>query len=304
MNHAHRPGWRRAWAVLGCALLFATAARADDPPPAGMTEQVVEVPKPAGIFTIRLETTIFKPAGDGPFPLIVLNHGKAQGKPAFQDRARYLAQAAALVARGYVVALPMRQGFSRSGGVYIGGGCNVESNGIVQAEDVVAALDYLTQQPYVDRSRIVIMGQSHGGLTTMAFGTLAYPGVRGLVNFAGGLRNDTCIAWEDNLVHAFGNYGKQSRYPSLWFYGDNDSYWPRPLPDQLFAAYTGAGGKARLVDFGAFQGDSHGMFGSRAGLPIWLPEVDAFLRELGLPSGPVTASTPVSASAAANQDTQ
>lgn len=67
VNHAHRPGWRRAWAVLGCALLLATAARADDPPPAGMTEQVVEVPKPAGIFTIRLETTIFKPAGDGPF---------------------------------------------------------------------------------------------------------------------------------------------------------------------------------------------------------------------------------------------
>lgn len=122
------------------------------------------------------------------------------------------------------------------------------------------------------------MGQSHGGLTTMAFGTLAYPGVRGLVNFAGGLRNDTCVAWEDNLVHAFGNYGKQSRYPSLWFYGDNDSYWPRPLPEKLFAAYTGAGGKARLVDFGTFQGDSHGMFGSRAGLPIWLPEVDASAR--------------------------
>ncbi|MBB6592265.1 dienelactone hydrolase family protein [Ralstonia solanacearum] len=312
MNNEHRSGWRRAWAALGCAVLLAAAAHAEDKLPPGMTEQVVDVPKSAGIFTVRLETTIFKPAGDGPFPLIVLNHGKSHGNPAFQGRARYSAQAAALVARGYVVALPMRQGFSKSGGAYIGGGCNVESNGIVQAEDVVATLDYMTQQPYVDRDRIVIMGQSHGGLTTMAFGTLAYPGVRGLVNFAGGLRNDTCVAWEDNLVRAFGNYGKQSHYPSLWFYGDNDSYWPKPLPERLFAAYTSAGGKARLVDYGTFQSDSHGMFGSRAGLGIWLPQVDAFLRELGLPSGPVSATTSATtpanasanASADANKDTQ
>nr|WP_282581281.1 prolyl oligopeptidase family serine peptidase [Ralstonia insidiosa] len=254
----------------------------------GISEEVVEVPKSAGIFTIKLETTVYKPAGAGPFPLIVLNHGKSRGNATFQSRARYSEQAAALVARGYVVAIPMRQGFSKSGGAYIGSGCNVESNGLIQAEDVVAALDYMTTQPYVDRSRIVVMGQSHGGLTTMAFGTVSYPGVRGLVNFAGGLRNDTCAAWENNLVRAFETYGRQSRYPSLWFYGDNDSYWPKPMPEKMFAAYTGAGGKARLVDYGNFKGDSHGMFASHAGLAIWLPQVDAFLRELGLPAGPLT----------------
>jgi len=299
--------WRSAWAAVGCALLLA-AAHAQDKPAHSMTEEVIEIPKSVGIFTVKLETTIFKPAGNGPFPLIVLNHGKALGNPAFQSRARYSAQVAPLVARGYVVVLPMRQGFSKSGGAYIGGGCNVESNGTVQAEDVVATLDYMTKQPYVDRDRIVIMGQSHGGLTTMAFGTIDYPGVRGLVNFAGGLRNDSCVAWEINLVRAFGNYGKQSHYPSLWFYGDNDSYWPKPLPDRLFAAYTEAGGKGRMVDYGNFQGDSHGMFASRAGLSIWLPEVDAFLRELGLPAGPVqTAAAPdnaASTQSGANKDPQ
>lgn len=83
------------------------------------------VPKPGVMFSLELETTIFKPPGDGPFPLVVINHGKALGKPAFQSRARYLAQSAEFVKRGYVVALPMRQGFSKSGGAYIGGGCNV-----------------------------------------------------------------------------------------------------------------------------------------------------------------------------------
>lgn len=267
-----------------------------------MSETIVEVPKSAGIFTLKLETTVYKPAGDGPFPLIVLNHGKARGKAAFQARARYSEQAAALVARGYVVAIPMRQGFSKSGGAYIGSGCNVEANGIIQAEDVVAALDYMTAQPYVDRNRIVVMGQSHGGLTTLAFGTIAYPGVRGLVNFAGGLRNDTCVDWEGNLVRAFETYGRQSRYPSLWFYGDNDSYWPKPMPDRMFAAYTGAGGKGRLVDFGNFKSDSHGMFASHAGLAIWLPQVDAFLRELGLPAGPLQAVAPGSNTEASGAD--
>ncbi|WP_296223660.1 dienelactone hydrolase family protein [Ralstonia sp. UBA689] len=308
MNSKDVRMWRSAWAAVGCALLLASAHAQDTPSdPSGIREEVVEVPKSAGIFTVKLETTIYKPEGDGPFPLIVLNHGKAHGNPSFQSRARYSAQAAALVARGYVVAIPMRQGFSKSGGAYIGGGCNVESNGLVQSEDVVAALDYLTRQPYVDRDRIVIMGQSHGGLTTMAFGTIAYPGVRGLVNFAGGLRNDTCVAWEDNLVRAFESYGRQSHYPSLWFYGDNDSYWPKPLPERLFSAYAGAGGKARLVDYGNFQSDSHGMFASRAGLNIWLPKVDAFLRELGLPAGPVHAAAPANAATTQggpNKDTQ
>lgn len=301
MNKKVRRAWSGACAAIGCAVLL-TAAYAQDKSASGLHEEIVEVPKSAGIFTVKLETTVYKPAGDGPFPLIVLNHGKAHGNPAFQSRARYTAQAAALVARGYVVVIPMRQGFSKSGGAYIGGGCNVEGNGLVQTEDVVATLDYMTKQPYVDRDRIVIMGQSHGGLTTMAFGTISYPGVRGLVNFAGGLRNDTCVSWEDNLVRAFENYGRQSRYPSLWFYGDNDSYWPKPLPEKMFSAYTHAGGKAQFIDYGNFQSDSHGMFSSRAGLSIWLPKVDTFLRELGLPAGSVPANA--STQDGPNKDTQ
>lgn len=310
MNSNTARTWRSVWTAVGCALLpllLLTAAHASEPATSALTETVVEVPKSAGIFTIKLETTVYKPAGDGPFPLIVLNHGKSRGNAAFQSRARYHEQAAALVARGYVVAIPMRQGFSKSGGAYIGSGCNVESNGLVQAEDVVAALDYMTAQPYVDRNRIVVMGQSHGGLTTLAFGTLSYPGVRGLVNFAGGLRNDTCVAWENNLVRAFETYGRQSRYPSLWFYGDNDSYWPKPMPEKMFAAYTSAGNpnaRARLVDYGNFKSDSHGMFASHAGLAIWLPQVDAFLRELGLPAGPLTPAAEASGADAPKGDTK
>lgn len=283
------PSLHRALATLaalaGLAGCGPAAAQAALPPQA--VEQVVMVPKVNAQATVDLETTIIRPAGDGPFPLVVINHGKSPGKPAFQGRARFAAQSAEFVRRGYVVALPMRQGFSKSGGQYVGGSCDVRGNGMMQAEDVVAALDYLAQQPYVDPARIVVLGQSHGGLSTMALSAIGYPGVLGVVNFAGGLRNDNCVGWENNLIDAFGDYGRGARYPSLWIYGANDSYWPWPLPERMFNSYKanarGPAADARFVDVGEFEGDSHRLFSNRAGVALWLPEVEAFFRHLGLP---------------------
>lgn len=213
----------------------------------------------------------------------MINHGKASGDPRWQACARYPLQARALVARGFLVVVPMRQGFSTSTGTYMGVGCNVESNGHAQAEDVAAVLDHVATLPQADVSRTIVMGQSHGGLTTLAFGTLERPGVRGLVNFAGGLRQETCVAWEAGLARAFAAYGARTRVPSLWFYGDNDSYWSRPTWEAMHRAYVEAGGDARLVAFGTFPpGDAHGMFGSRAGLSIWLPAFERFAADRGV----------------------
>src|SRR6185503_14570300 len=53
------------------------------------------------------------------------------------------------------------------------------------------------------------------------------------------------------------------------------------------------GGKARLVAFGEFGRDAHGMFSSSRGVPIWVPEVEKFLESLGLPSKPVIAISDV-----------
>lgn len=81
-----------------------------------LNEQIVMLRIGGGWGAVELETTIFKPNGDGPFPLVVINHGKASGNPLFQARARYLVAAEQFVARGYMVVAPMRRGFSKSGG--------------------------------------------------------------------------------------------------------------------------------------------------------------------------------------------
>jgi dienelactone hydrolase len=68
-------------------------AHAADPTPAPRTdcnEQTVRVPIKNLLFTVELETTLFPPPGPGPFPLVVINHGKASGNPKSQERACFL----------------------------------------------------------------------------------------------------------------------------------------------------------------------------------------------------------------------
>lgn len=275
--------------LLGMVLVM-RVAHAQSPTPelnAALNESVIEIDKKALIGSVALETTLYKPDGPGPFPIVLISHGKAPGDARFQSRYRPAVAVRYFLQRGYAVVVPMRQGFSKSGGRYIGGGCNIESNGLVQAEDVKAALDYTVQQPWADKSRILLVGQSHGGWTTLATGTLNYPGVMGLVNFAGGLRQEDCAGWEAGLARAAGAYAPKTQVPSLWFYGDNDSYFSRPTWEAMFQQYTQAGGKARLVAFGTFASDSHRLFGASAGARIWQPEVTRFLEQIGLPSQPV-----------------
>lgn len=281
----------RLW-LLGALLCTGLAGqvRAQEPElNAALNESVLMVSKKALIGSTELETTVYKPDGPGPFPVVVINHGKSLGDPRFQSRYRPSIAARYFLQRGYMVLVPMRQGFSKSSGGYIGGGCNVESNGRVQAEDVKAVLDYALAQPDADKNRILVMGQSHGGWTTLAFGTLNYPGVKGLVNFAGGLRQESCAGWQANLARAAGSYAAETQLPSLWFYGDNDSYFSPSTWQDMAARYNSGGEKARVVAFGTFGSDSHSMFGSSKGQGIWQPEVTRFLEKIGLPSQPLPA---------------
>jgi dienelactone hydrolase len=275
---------RTVWRFLTVgAALWASAAVSAQELSTTLREEVLMLKK-SGLFTLELETTLYRPPGDGPHPLVVINHGKAPGDPRFQARARHTLAAREFVQRGYAVAIPMRQGFSKSGGAYVGGGCNVGGNGTAQAEDVKAVLDALAAtRPDLDTRRVVVLGQSHGGLTTMALGAMQLLNVVGLVNFAGGLRQEQCPAWEQTLARDVGGYAARTKVPSVWFYGDNDAYFLPRVWQDMHAQYTAAGGRAKLVAFGTFGADAHAMFGARAGLPIWLPPLQAFFTELGLP---------------------
>ncbi len=243
---------------------------------------------------VQLETTVFRPKGHGPFPLVVMNHGKAFTAPAQQGRARYPVLSQEFVRRGYAVVIPMRQGFSQSGGSYAAPGCDLVANGRAQAKDVDAVIRYFQKLSWIKSDQVLVIGQSHGGLVTMALAENAAPGVQLLVNFSGGLRSNSgrCKSqWPDQMVSAFQHYGERARVPSLWFYGQNDGFFDAALVKRLYTAYVGRAqavkAPARLVAFGPFGQDSHGMVEYSGGVGLWWPELEPELKRLGFPVSPV-----------------
>ena len=256
----------------------------DVPVDPALGESIVMV-KNGRLLPADLETTLFRPPGEGPFPVVLVNHGKESGNNRLQARYRPVVAARQFLQRGWAVVVPMRQGFSNSGGRAVGEGCNIAGNGDAQADDIRAVVTWLATQPWADTERMLMVGQSHGGLTTLAYARQPHPGFKLFVNFAGGLKwADGSCDWRQTLVDAFARYGAATRVPSLWFYGANDSYFPPEVIAPAHAAYVAAGGPAELVAYGAFGSDAHAMFNRAAGLPIWWPRVRERLDAAGLPT--------------------
>ncbi len=231
----------------------------------------------------KLETTLFKPDGVGPFPVAVINHGQASGNNIFQPRYRPIPAVRELLQRGYAVVAPMRHGFSRSEGVAARNNCDAESNGNNHAVDVAGVVEWIKNQPWADTTRMLMLGQSVGGLTTLAYIQNPDPGFKVFVNFAGGIKLTQC-AWESSLKNTYGSFGAKTKVESLWFYGENESFFPPSVINPAHKAYVDAGGKAELIAFGVFESDAHAMFGSYAGLPIWWNRVEARMTAAGLPT--------------------
>jgi dienelactone hydrolase len=279
----------RALALILALLTGAAWAAPEVPIQPALNESVVFV-KNKALFAVDLETTLFKPPGEGPFPIVVINHGKAEMPNRLQPRYRPMPAVREFLQRGYAVVVPMRQGFSNSGGNAVGEGCDIAGSGASQAEDVEAVVAWLEKQPWADTTRMLMLGQSHGGLTTLAYARAPHPGFKVFVNFAGGLRFSTPWRGCDTdmaLKSAYASYGAKTRVPSLWFYGANDSYFPPQTIGPAYDAYVAAGGPAEMVAYSPFETDAHGMFGSYLGLDIWWKPVEKRMAAVGLPTAVV-----------------
>jgi dienelactone hydrolase len=287
---------RNGFLLLVLSLLLSATVRtaqADDAsdalkaPAAPLNESVLSVPGDPE-RPVTLQVTVYMPSGPGPFPLAVMNHGSTSSEPpAQQPRYHLTFSAYYFLSRGYAVAMPMMRGYAGSRGVLSKYGCDDEATGMDAARDIRAVIDYMKQQPGIDGSRIVVAGQSFGGWNTLALGALHVPDVKGLVSFAGGMKESDCDSPDLSLINAAGQLGARTTIPSVWFFGDNDSIFPPATWHGMYEHYTAAGGKAELVAYGRFGNDSHNMLGSGEALPIWVPKVDAFLARIGLPNLPV-----------------
>src|SRR5262245_8932813 len=63
---------------------------------------------------LRIQAYLYRPAGDGPFPAVVYNHGSRTGRE--RDSLPFAHIGALLEGAGYVVLVPERRGYGRSDG--------------------------------------------------------------------------------------------------------------------------------------------------------------------------------------------
>src|SRR5436853_4316950 len=107
--------------ILLLALFVGWPAHAQSPGPHGaesgkMREQEWRIPAAGG--SPLMQATVFRPPGEARAPLVVMNHGSPadnRERPKM-DRPRFSAISSFFVARGYVVVLPLRRGYGKTGG--------------------------------------------------------------------------------------------------------------------------------------------------------------------------------------------
>ena len=189
--------------VVGCCLwlLSGCAGAAGGGPAAGETGfERVEIPLVVAVAPDAAGMTVigylFRPEGGGRFPAVVIMHGcngldwAVAGQPGWLLAKSY---AERYVRHGYV-ALVLDSFAPRGIGNACGKPLTVSAGR--RAADAYSAAAYLAAKAFVDRDRIVLQGDSHGGWTTLV--ALETGGAAMPVHFAAG------IAWYPACYRARG----------------------------------------------------------------------------------------------------
>ena len=276
--------------ILAAVLLFFCIQPAVWAAPAVETERV-RVPLEVEGKTFLLDAMLYKPAGEGPCPGMVITHGTPR---LAADRAKtkadtyFVRQSQTFAQLGIAVLFVVRRGFGISDGpnkeryLHPGGSRNYTQDGLEAAMDIGAAVRYLQAQSFVDSNRMVLLGQSTGGHSVTAAGSLNLPGVVGVVNFAGGRGSSApdVVRDEANLIASYAKYGKTIRVPSLWLYSQNDHYFGPDLARRFLKAFQAGGAEVEFISLPPYGADGHSSF-VRA-KDNWYAPVLEFLKRIGV----------------------
>src|SRR5262245_47478913 len=119
---------------------------------------------------LRIQAYLYKPEGDGPFPAVIYNHGSRNGRERQSVPFEHIGRL--LTGSGYVALVSERRGYGRSDGIAWPEDVGKKQGRVVtrldqETEDVLAAVDFLRTQAFVDAKCLGIMGWSFGGIVTM-----------------------------------------------------------------------------------------------------------------------------------------
>jgi dienelactone hydrolase len=311
ISFTHAAGLARTWvsaALVLLALPLAWAQNASSNPPDPVPERVsITVP---GVGTLgsdaQMLTQVFKPEGAGPHPVLLFAHGRA-GDAASRVQLKQpvpLGHVRYWLGRGYAVVAPVRPGYGESGGADLessgagysdSGSCTRQPDHSRTAKAAIHAmgfaLNWVREQPWANKDRILLEGQSVGGLATVALCASQPPGVVGCINFAGGAGGDPARApgkmcAPEKMTELMRSYGQSTRLPSIWLYAENDLYWGADPPRQWHAAFAQALAEHHkapheFIQTPALEGnDGHRLL--HVGGRLWSVPLNAWLKKHGL----------------------
>ena len=250
-------------ASLALTLLTAACAAGAAPLPA---PHQVDIPASG----LTLHAQLYKPDGDGPFPTVIALHGcgglGGQSEPV---QSRYRDWAEQLLKTGHAVLLPDSYG-SRE----LGPQCRARDRRVLarreRVTDVNASRRWLSQQPWVARERISLMGWANGA-SAVLWAVRPQSSTRGI---DADVRS--AIAFYPDCRISSG-LGWSTRVPTLLLIGAQDDI---SSPSACRQVVEGARGRSALAQIHVYPGAAHDF--DRANLPLrTIAGADAALPERG-----------------------
>jgi carboxymethylenebutenolidase len=230
-----------------------------------------------------LHADLAKPAGGGPYPAVIWNHGGANPRPGATPYSLSSVLGELFANNGYVLLVPHRRGYGRSPRYELADKFraekNVDERNRIQLElmdaympDIGAAIEYLRGLPFIDPTRVVVAGCSFGGSLALFSAEKNWP-IRAVVNFAG-----AAVSWKqsselrERMIKSAGG----ARVPVLLIQAENDyDLEPTRALAQEFARVKKPHKTALFPPHGSSAREGHNF--CETGGKVWEKEVMSFL---------------------------
>jgi dienelactone hydrolase len=224
----------RLLSAIAFLTLLALAFAADAAP--AQSPRQVEIPTDGG----TLHAQLYKPDGDGPFPVVIALHGcGGLAGPSEPVQARYRDWAEQLLKAGKAVLLPDSYA-SRE----LGPQCRVKERRVLarreRVADIMASREWLVQQPWTARERISLMGWANGASALLWAVRPQLPSRNIEPDFR------SAIAFYPNCRISSG-LGWSARVPTLLLIGAKDDVSSPPACRQMVDGARGRSALARIV---------------------------------------------------------
>ena len=261
----------------------------------GLDPAAMPVPEPVRIpgDGVEIPAWLYRPAGEGPFPVLLSVHGgpETQEQPGYRYQGLY----AYLVDRGIAVLAPNIRGSTGYGKSWQK--AIHRDWGGVDLRDLEATADWLASRDWVDADRIGVFGGSYGGFATLTAVTrlperwavaVDIVGPSNLVTFTKSVPphwRPLMAAWlgdpDDPDDHAMLlerspiTYVENVRAPMLIFQGANDPRVVQAESDQMVEALRARGLE---VEYVVDEKSGHGP-ADRATALTWYGTIASYLEE-------------------------